>query len=379
MQRNRARQWELRRVLPWILLSLSLTIHLMGMVQEGLDPSYSDLGALVDTNSLAGLICDQKSNSPNLLEDKKTSPLVPSFTTSDSSINTTCPDGLVFVPNIQHNPNITVELSTNIPQRVFQTSKSKCVVPKVRDVLQKWQFEGWDYFLLDDDQVEEFFRHYSRDFPMLPDVAQNCLPTGTLKADLWRYLVLWEYGGVYADIDAIPNKLSPETTFLEDNHKDGLFVVEQYHLLSQYFMAVSPRHPLMWYAVQAALQKVLKNGDLQRINAAYTTGPHALHHALYLFADRDGAHTIVHPWKAGTTPVAAGTYVGTNGRSITALGTAANQNEFVNRDVLRGRKDAIYETMGMTHFSKEANRPRGRTTCVDAIFNLTQAKPPSGI
>ena len=182
---------------------------------------------------------------------------------------------------------------------------------------------------------------------------------GTTKADVWRYLVLYVYGGIYADIDAAPTKLTPEMML----QHDAFFVVEQYHLASQWFMAASPRHPLMRYALNEALKRLLDASDIGKVRAAMVTGPHALHRGLIRFA-ADVGHSIV-AWAPGRKPVKAGTYQGTDNRTVTVVGVGEHQNEFVNRDVVKRTKLREYEQMGMRHFASDL-RPRG-VSCRQAI------------
>jgi len=323
------------------------------------------------------------------------------ITTNDNitnNYNTTCPIGLIYVQrddinqlHSQSSSNIAHQQQQHqhlIPKRVFQTSKSHCVAPKFHNALEHWHHfnatnkttsdtttTSWNYYLFDDDEIHAFFHSQMTHFPMLGPIVKHCLPHGTLKADLWRYLVLWEYGGIYSDLDAIATPAFPTETL---NEVDALFVVEQYHLLSQYWMAVSPKHPLMWYAIQAALNFLLQAPeDLMQADAAWKTGPHALHQGLAWFAEASFSNTqppIVHPFGIGTKPVKAGTYLGPYNRTVTVIGEGENQNEFINRDVLGGRsKNKAYEAMGMQHFTKQSDlymnsaTPKAGRTCREAI------------
>ena len=55
----------------------------------------------------------------------------------------------------------------------------------------------------------------------------NCLPEGMGAAfiDIWRLLVLWEYGGIYADMDSspVPDRFNASTIAADD---DAFFVQE---------------------------------------------------------------------------------------------------------------------------------------------------------
>jgi hypothetical protein len=189
---------------------------------------------------------------------------------------------------------------------------------------------------------------------------------GTLKADLWRYLILWVYGGVYADFDSAPNEFHNDTISDAD---DAFFVVEQYHILSQWFMAVSPRHPLMYYAVQHSLLNLLEADDTKKIGAHLKTGPHALHRAYIDF--RADAGASVDPLGTGFKPVWSGKFFGTNNRSLTVVGKGENENQYVQRlavDPIVRKVD--YRKMGMTHFSKftEPHSKKSGLTCLDAML-----------
>jgi hypothetical protein len=127
-----------------------------------------------------------------------------------------------------------------IPRIIHQTSRSRCLTTRVYSVVEGWDLgDDWARYFHDDEAMDRLFQQDWPEFPHLRMLLKCIDSSGTLKADIWRYLVLWEYGGIYADVDTKPKKLDGTTITAED---DGFFTVEQYHLLSQYFMATSPRH-----------------------------------------------------------------------------------------------------------------------------------------
>jgi mannosyltransferase OCH1-like enzyme len=262
-----------------------------------------------------------------------------------------------------------------IPNIVHQTSKSRCVTPAFFEISNQWKFQDdWEYYFHDDDAMERLL--HSQVFPEFPNLLaiwRNCVTNGTLKADLWRYLVLWVYGGIYADLDTAPNPnhFFPNSTIADTD--DGFFVVEQYHVLSQWFMAVSPRHPLVYYAIHYALLNLLEAPDTHQIGAPFQTGPHALHAAFRQF--RHDVGVGVDPAKPGFQPVSSGIYTGTNDRSITVVGVAEDQNQYIQRMAIKaGTRQRDYQKMGMTHFL-EYTRGNGGTasgmSCMAAILNDT--------
>lgn len=255
-----------------------------------------------------------------------------------------------------------------IPRIVHQTFRSRCVTPPLFHAARNWRQFGddWEYYFHSDEAIDRLFQMSWPEFPHLSNLLPCLMNKGTLKADLWRYLVLWEYGGVYADIDTKPNLFNTTTITAKD---DGFFVVEQYHMLSQYFMAVSPKHPIMFYTIHSVLSKLLNEKDTGGIYAPYTTGPHALNTGFQHFMKDKGV--TVTDGGAGKKPAKAGLWVGTNDRSITVAGVGENENEFVIREYIRSdKKLKSYHAMGIEHFSKDMKK--SGKSCMQILWD-TQA------
>ena len=213
-------------------------------------------------------------------------PLTTLTTSHDSTEE--CPDGLVLIQDRIVNTNVSS--SATIPLVIHQTSKSRCLVPSLADTVNKWKsfLPHHDYYLHDDAAVETLLSlpRLQTTFPLLQQVAFACT-RGAMRADLWRYVLLWEYGGIYSDIDTYPN-----TTLVLPNSNnattvDAYFVLEQDGLLSQYFMAVAPKHPLMFYTIQHTLINLLKSPDPRKAFAPTVTGPRALHQGFQTYC---GSH-----------------------------------------------------------------------------------------
>ena len=98
---------------------------------------------------------------------------------------------------------INVETSNinnnKIPKYVFQTWKHKLLSKDMKDTLIQLRNEHKDYkfFLYDDVMCREFI---AKHFDAIVLSAFDSLIPGAYKADLWRYCVLYIYGGVYMDI-----------------------------------------------------------------------------------------------------------------------------------------------------------------------------------
>eukprot|EP00934_Nitzschia_sp_Nitz4_P001900 Nitzschia sp. Nitz4//scaffold161_size51353//43939//44745//NITZ4_006959-RA/size51353-processed-gene-0.65-mRNA-1//1//CDS//3329537942//1900//frame0 len=253
-----------------------------------------------------------------------------------------------------------------IPKFVHQTAKSRCVTPAFAEITNQWKLPGYGYYFHDDEAVNRLFQMNFPDFPHLKNILRNCVKNPTLKADLWRYLILWVYGGVYADFDSAPAKFNELS--IDESVDEAYFVVEQYHILSQWFMAVSPHHPIMYYAIQYTLENLMEASDTLKLNTAVVSGPHALHRAFMAF--RQDAGALVEPISVGAKPVESGVFEGTDGRTIRVVGTAADENEYVQRSAVSPKtKKRDYRTMGMKHFSAfwGENSKESGESCVDAM------------
>ena len=269
-------------------------------------------------------------------------------------------------------PTLFVQERTGkIPHVIHQTSKTTCLTHYFFNATQQWiaRFPRFRYYFHDDTALMRLLRSSTQkdDFPELRETLPCLMNHGAMKADVWRYVLLYQYGGIYADLDTAPSALFNESTFsssLVKQDEDALFVVEQFHMLSQWFMAVKPKHPLMKLAVQHSLENLRQVPDTGKASAALITGPHALHQAFISFC-RDGGITIG-PAGAGRKPVQAGLYRGTNGTTVRVVGKAENQNQYVIRDVIGNRKRREYEKMGMVHFKDSKQNPSS-ISCAAAI------------
>lgn len=283
------------------------------------------------------------------------------------------------VQNIVASPqNAQKSPEPRIPHIIHQTSKSRCLTKRLAECTEEWKKRlvydhNWSYYFHDDDAVNRLLRQNFPDFPRLHPVL-SCIRYGTVKADLWRYVVLWEYGGLYSDLDAQPalfnhSSLSATT--------DAFFVVEQYHLLSQYFMAVSPKHPLMYYAIQKCLSNLLKLEDIYKLNAAYETGPHALHAGYRQFAHDAGVE--VTPAGVGYKPVRRGVFPGTHNRTISVEGHGEFEGEYVVRESIRRiHKKRQYAAMNMTHFTQDfSDAKTSGISCIGTIRRTPNMTIPS--
>jgi hypothetical protein len=217
--------------------------------------------------------------------------------------------------------------------------------------------------LVEDDIIDKSLAFAdNRKFPQLQHVLR-CTKGGAAKADLWRALVMWEYGGIYTDIDNSPNKFNGSTISPND---DAFFVVERSSHLSQYFFAARPKHPLFFLLVHHMMNRLSQLNDVSMQIVSLVTGPGATRESFCNFVGGQGPNFPNHnPSPACWFPT-AGTYTGMYNYTVTAVGNAENPNEYVARDVI-ANKSMIYKRMNMTYF-RDIPKIVTKQSCIQKIY-----------
>ena len=254
----------------------------------------------------------------------------------------------------------TIDEGTNsrkIPQIIHITAKSRCATPKVQSIVEQWRFEGHSLYFHDDEAVERLTSHplSQKMFPSLNETLK-CVTNGATKSDLWRYLVLYTYGGIYTDVDNTPTGFNADTIGEDD---DSFFVIESLGIMSQFFIASSPRHPLMRLSLESGLQSLRGTVNVMRNNPARTTGPAALKKGFISFMNGNSTGYIV-----------AGKYTGMNNKTVTAIGEKSNPKEYIDRGGLDpSSKRQYYSAMGMQHFhDTNTLSSTGRISCMEHLI-----------
>ena len=214
-----------------------------------------------------------------------------------------------------------------IPPVIYTTSRVSCMTARYLAVFDQWRtlHPLYSVRLYDDTDVDQYFRqthhpandnnsadgkdsYWSSMFPKLRQ-ALLCLPqhNGASKADIWRYLVLWDQGGVYTDIDNAPGRglrdlldsiqqrppitaASSNATTSIHSEMDAIIPINKRGRLSQFFFLTAPRHPLLYLALAKALDNLLKLPDLSAQDASHVTGPFVLMDAMDQFQFEEQRH-----------------------------------------------------------------------------------------
>lgn len=110
-----------------------------------------------------------------------------------------------------------MSLNIQVPANIFQTWHTKMLPPKMFTAITKIRLlnPGFKYYLFDDKDCRQFIKH---NFDATVLYAYDHLIPGAYKADLWRYCILYKYGGIYLDIKYIPHNNFKFINFLKKEH-----------------------------------------------------------------------------------------------------------------------------------------------------------------
>ncbi len=111
--------------------------------------------------------------------------------------------------------NINNNIPENkIPKLLFQTWKDDNFSNEFNEIRNTWKNYNpeYSYYLFTDNDCDDFIKNNFNN--RIYDAYLKIIP-GAYKSDLWRYCILYKYGGVYCDIDTLClNKID---NFLDNN------------------------------------------------------------------------------------------------------------------------------------------------------------------
>ena len=118
---------------------------------------------------------------------------------------------------------------------------------------------NYAYFLHDDEDCENFIK---KNFDDNVYNAYCRIIPGAFKADLWRYCILYIYGGIYCDIDTVC--FNSIDLFLDEDIEFitiidiNFWIKEKYNLFNT-FIASVPKHPILLECINRIVFNVENN------------------------------------------------------------------------------------------------------------------------
>ena len=178
----------------------------------------------------------------------------------------------------------------NIPRLLHQTFRSADVPEAMHRAAMSWSElnPGYSYHFYDDADHISFLRE--RFDPRVAD-AYGKINEGAFRADLWRYCILYEYGGVYADIDSVCKMPLDDVLRSNDEFVVPMVTAAQPSAVFNAFICSTPGHPFLREAITHACNNILSNKPFDGFSMV---GPGALGMAINLGLGRSQniAHRI---------------------------------------------------------------------------------------
>ena len=171
-----------------------------------------------------------------------------------------------------------------IPQRVSQTWRSKSLPSEARRLQQSWSGNNPDFVhsLFDDDECAEVVAEVAPQF--LDDYLS--FPYPVMRADFFRYAVIYRDGGIYADIDmecvrpmqpllSIAPAIFSIEAHVSSRRQRELSYPKPLQIANCIFAAESG-HSFLWEAIERSIELVRMRPRIDRSEIEDLTGPRML-------------------------------------------------------------------------------------------------------
>ncbi len=173
---------------------------------------------------------------------------------------------------------------------IFQTHKSIEYIkskPKLMLAIKSWlkYTNKFKYYFYDDKKCNEYMKTLGGDIYE----AYVKLPIKVMKADLWRYCIIYEYGGIYADVDTIciinPNILinSSLLTIVPENETH----------LCQWVFSAPQKSPILKEVIDLSVKRILETNKFNDHNVIhYLTGPGVFTNGIENYLKKNNIFTL---------------------------------------------------------------------------------------
>jgi mannosyltransferase OCH1-like enzyme len=161
---------------------------------------------------------------------------------------------------------------SNIPKNIFQTHKSFKYIkskPHISNAVSSWikHSNEFNYYFYNNNLCDSFMRQH---FSGKIYEAYKKLPLGVMKADLWRYCIIYRFGGIYADTDTIC--MTHPNIFLTDAL---LTIVPENSIhLCQWIFSAPIGCPILKTIIDLSVERILNIPEIKGEHIIhYLTGP----------------------------------------------------------------------------------------------------------
>ena len=165
-----------------------------------------------------------------------------------------------------------------IPKIIWQTYKDPfySLPSYAKKAAQTWidLNPDYEYRYMDDKEAESFvLKEYGNEWY---DIFINA-PVGVMRGDIWRYLIINSYGGVYVDLDTFCKK--PLNEWLNNKYEMVICLDDDNETFVQYAFAGSPKNYILPVVIDYIKNKIISHEPKNK---------HFIHHVTGTIAWSDG-------------------------------------------------------------------------------------------
>jgi hypothetical protein len=166
-----------------------------------------------------------------------------------------------------------------IPLNIWQTYRTHHLPIEAQECQKSWLAQAkYAYKLLDDAEIDAFM---SQHFDARTVRVFRKFPLGVMRADMWRYCVLFVHGGIYADVDAKALRPIAEWGLRTDDQM--VIALENDLHFCQWTIASAPRHPILKKVIELIVAEMEKGIDYTNEHFVHQhTGPGIWTRAIHL-------------------------------------------------------------------------------------------------
>lgn len=163
-----------------------------------------------------------------------------------------------------------------IPKTIFQTFKSSSLpwITKWHIYRMKKMNPNYVYEFYTDERIIEFIRTY---FGIDTLNIYLKIQVGAAKADFFRYLVLFQFGGIYLDIDSQIKQ--PLDKLIKSDDRAIISLEDNQRFYVQWAMLYEANHPFLAKTIEIVVENIRHNK--YPIDSHKMTGPSAYTEAIH--------------------------------------------------------------------------------------------------
>jgi hypothetical protein len=164
-----------------------------------------------------------------------------------------------------------------IPKVIYQTWKTKNLSPEqilIKNKIKELNPE-YDIILYDDNDIDIFIKN---NYDIEIYNTFKLIKLGAMKADYWRLLILYKYGGIYLDFDSSINKSLNE--LIRDDDDAIISREKNLGLFVQWCLIFKKEHPILLDCINRVTKNInnlfLNKNKILDKDIIYCSGPKAL-------------------------------------------------------------------------------------------------------